>query len=148
MADSGKNPNNSTRKIDNMGKVVVHTRKHQVYRGFSKKEFIGKSVRILDENGNESDFPLKDLKAVFFVREFSGDPAYDEVIFLRKDKPRPWLWAHVEFEDGEVIEGRIKNEEDIVNHAEGFFLWLSDEFANSESVYVIKDFIRKFRIMG
>ncbi|MFH1966155.1 MAG: hypothetical protein ABIJ42_11560 [Acidobacteriota bacterium] len=138
----------SNRNIDTLGKVVIHTREHKTHRGFSKRKFIGDGVRILDENGNESTFPLKDLKAVFFVKAFSGDPAYDEVLFLRKETPRPWLWVHIEFEDGEKIEGKIKNNEEIINGSDGFFIWFSDEFSNSESVYVVKDFIRKFRIMG
>ena len=148
MANPKKNTDSFNRNIDNLGKVVIHTRDHKIHRGFSKKEFIGKNVRILDENGNESTFPLKDLKAVFFVKEFNGDPAYDEVLFLKKEKPRPWLWVHVEFEDGEMIEGKIRNSEEIINGSDGFFVWISDEYANSESVYIVKNSIRKFNIMG
>lgn len=148
MARAGKNLKNSNRKIENMGKVVIHTRKHQVYRGFSKKEFINDSIRILDEDGKESTFSLQDLKALFFVKEFSGDPSYDEVLFLNKKEPSPWLWVHVEFEDGETIEGRIKNDKEIIMDSKGFFLWISDELANSDTVYVIKDAIRTFRVVS
>ncbi len=148
MANSQKNADSSNRNVDNLGKVVLHTREHKIHRGFSKKEFIGKNVRILDENGNESTFPLKDLKAVFFVKEFNGDPAYDEVLFLKKNTHRPWLWVHVEFEDGETIEGKIRNSEEIINGSDGFFVWISDEYSNSESVYIVKNSIRKFKIMG
>jgi len=148
MADSRKPLNNPSRKVDSMGKVVVHTRKHQIHRGFSKKELITDEIRVLDENGEEKTFSLSELKAVFFVKDFSSDPAYDEVIFLGKDKPHPWLWAHVEFEDGEIIEGRIRNGEELISNDEGFFLWISDKYANNESVYVIKASVRRFRIMG
>lgn len=148
MAKPKKDKVPSNRDIDTLGKVVIHTRDHKIHRGFSKKEFIGDSVRTLDENGKESTFPLKDLKAVFFVKAFSGDPAYDEVLFLRKEKSSPWLWVHIEFEDGEKIEGKIKNNGEIINSSDGFFIWFSDEFSNSESVYVVKDFIREFTIMG
>jgi Family of unknown function (DUF6982) len=148
MANPKKTAAQSNRSIKSMGKVVIHTRKHDIHRGFSKKEFIGDKVRILDENGKESTYPLQDLKAVFFVKEFDGDPAYDEVLFLRKEKPRPWLWVHIEFEDGEIIEGRIKNNEEIIMDSNGFFIWFSDEFANSESVYVVKTSIKEFKIMG
>jgi hypothetical protein len=148
MAKASKNAGNSSRNIDNLGKVVIHTREHKIHRGFSKKEFIGDDVRILDESGDEYTFAVKDLKAIFFVKEFNGDPAYDEVLFLRKEKPRPWLWVHVEFEDGEIIEGRIENNEEIINGTNGFFVWISDEYANSQSVFVVKNSIRKFKIMG
>ena len=148
MANAKKNMDIPIRNIDNLGKVVVHTREHKIHRGFSKKEFIGDNVRILDESGNESTFPIKDLKAIFFVKEFNGDPAYDEVLFLKKETARPWLWVHVEFEDGEILEGRIRNSEEIINGSNGFFIWVSDEYANSQSVYVVKKSIRKFKIMG
>ncbi len=148
MANAKKNMDIPIRNIDNLGKVVVHTREHKIHRGFSKKEFIGDNVRILDESGNESTFPIKDLKAIFFVKEFNGDPAYDEVLFLKKETARPWLWVHVEFEDGEILEGRIRNSEEIINGSTGFFIWVSDEYANSQSVYVVKKSIRKFKIMG
>ena len=148
MGKAGNERKTQGRKIDSLGKVIIHTRKHKILRGFSKEEFINEEVRILDENGKESLYPLKDLKAIFFVKEFTSDPAYDEVLFLGKEKPLPWLWVHVQFEDGEIIEGRIKNGKGLIDNSPGFFIWTSDEFANSESVYVVKDSIVEFSIVG
>ncbi len=148
MAKSDTGHNMQGRKIANLGKVVVHTKKHKIHRGFSKEDFISDHVRVLDENGNESSFPLKDLKAIFFVKEFTSDPAYDEVLLLGKQQPRPWLWAHVRFKDGEIIEGKVRNGKELIDNSPGFFIWISDQFANSESVFVLKDYVETFSIMG
>lgn len=130
------------------GKVIVRTRDQQLFRGFSKAEFIDdQNVRIIDAKGNQQSFPLQDLKAVFFVRDFQGDPSYRAVRFFAKEDPPPWLWVQLTYQDGEIMEGRVRNSPALLDGA-GFYLWLSDEGANNVLVYVVKSALKDFRVLA
>lgn len=130
------------------GKVIVRTRDKQLFRGFSKSEFIdAENIRIIDAKGHERSFSLQQLKAVFFVRDFQGNPAYRETRFFAKEDPPPWIWVKVVYQDGEVMEGRVRNSPALLDGA-GFYLWLSDEGANNSMVFVVKSALQDFRIVG
>jgi hypothetical protein len=128
-------------------KVVVRLRDGNALPGFSRSEFVGEEVTLIDRQGKEQLFSADELKAVFFVKEFNGDPQYDELRFLERDAPPQWLWVHIKFYDGELIEGRVKNGKDLLQ-SPGFFLWFSDETANSQFAYVFKSAVEEFEIVG
>jgi hypothetical protein len=130
-----------------LGKVIVRTRDKRIFRGFSKSELINDKVHVIDAKGNQQEFDLEDLKAVFFVKDFDGDPSYREVRFVRGSAVAQWLWAQATFFDGEVIEGRLRNGMSLFD-SRGVFLWLSDEEANNEVVFVVRSALRDFRIVG
>jgi hypothetical protein len=48
---------------------------------------------------------LKDLKALFFVRSFEGDPHYEESRDLYQPRPAGTRKVRLEFEDGEILVG-------------------------------------------
>jgi hypothetical protein len=92
--------------------------------------------------------PLESLKAVFFVRDFDGNPEYDVVRFLNPNTKNPrWIIAEVHFKDGEVVEGRVRNNFEFLNDP-GFYLWPSDEIGNTELMYLVKEAVKGFRIIG
>lgn len=137
------------RRNSELGKVVIQTRDKKIHRGFSKSEFISKSkVKIIDAKGDQCEMPLETLKAVFFVRDFGGNPEYDVVRFLNPNTKNPkWVIAEVQFKDGEVVEGRVRNDFDFLNDP-GFYLWPSDEIGNTELMYLVKEAVKGFRIIG
>ncbi len=130
-----------------LGKVIIRTRDKRVFRGFSKSDLINDQVNLIDAKGNQQGFELDELKAVFFVKDFDGDPSYRPVRFVRGSTVPPWLWAQATFFDGEVIEGRVRNEMSLFD-PRGIFLWLSDEEANNEVAFVVRSALRDFRIVG
>jgi hypothetical protein len=135
------------RQESTFGKVIVRTKSGELHRGFSKAEFIGEQVRLIDAKGNQHEFRLDELKAVFFVKDFSGDTQYRAVSFFGKEPESPWLWAQVTFKDDEVLEGRVRNDLSLID-SPGFFLRLSDEGANNDTAYVVKSAVKDFRVMG
>ncbi len=75
-------------------------------------------LELLNTSGNVVAIDLREIKAVYFVREFS-----DTDLMLRKTfttRPRTeGLWVRLKFKDSEVIEGILPN--DLTqNPAEGF----------------------------
>lgn len=129
------------------GKVVVRALDGRLFKGFSKADFIGDEVQLIDAKGNPTKIPLGELKAVFFVRDFQGKPEYDEVRFFAKEPPRPWLWVRVRFTDGEVLEGRVRNNLSLLD-PKGFYIWTSDEEANHEMAFVVKAALEEFTVLG
>lgn len=131
-----------------MGKVVVRTCDGKVYPGFSRKEDVGDDkVKIITRDGKEKFFATDELKGLFFVKDFKGDPEYDPVKFLNRNSVKASVWVHVEFEDGEVIEGMVRDHMSLL-FSSGFYLWPSDEDNNNGLIYIVKKAIRDFEILS
>jgi hypothetical protein len=74
---------------------------------------------------------LQDLKAVFFVKDFAGDPDYSE--WKHFEVPRLGLHVAVKFTDGEVMVGaQLPLTTDY-----GFLLFPADRSSNNEKVFVV-----------
>ena len=116
-------------------KVVLRFLDGQVQPGYSPLCEDGlDTVFATDMSGMPSSIPLQDLKAVFFVRTFSGNPDYDA-------KRSPEELAEfagsnlvlLTFQDGERLVGEVRSGADL---AKGFFLTVLDPNDNNILVYV------------
>ena len=127
-------------------KVVVRTRDGGVIPGFANQDRISDTLKIITQQGKEQEFNIDKLKAVFFVKDFQGNPEYDEIKFLNKQAVSSMVWVRVEFFDGEVLEGKIPNNMELVS-SPGFFLSPSDRDTNNKRVYVIKSALKNFTFL-
>jgi hypothetical protein len=84
--------------------------------------------------------PLSRLKAVFFVRDFKGDPAYVEQ--KSADRPQSGRRIEVTFLDGEVILGSTMNYRPDGN---GFFVLPVDAGSNNIRIFVVSGAVRHVR---
>ncbi len=133
-------------KDKSLRKVVVRTRGGEAIPGFANQALIKNTLEIITNKGQEQTFSLEDLKAVYFVKDFEGNPGYDEIKFLTEEPTGSMLWVRLKFCDGEVQEGKITNDLELVC-APGFFLWPLDRDTNNECVYVIKSSLQSFSIL-
>jgi len=89
--------------------VVVRYANGEVKKGFTFDFGPNKPVFHLDPSEGAATKALavcvKDLKAVFFVRSFNGDPDYTERKHLAPKLPPLTTKVRVEFLDGEVLVG-------------------------------------------
>ncbi len=69
----------------------------------------GDSLDLLSPGGEHRSIPLKDLKAVCFVREFSGAFEPERKTFLSRPKI-DGLWVHLRFTDDDELEGVVPND--------------------------------------
>ena len=127
-------------------KVIVRTRDGKVIPGFANQDRVKKTLKIITQQGKEQTFRLDKLKAVFFVKDFQGNPEYDEIKFLNKQTVSSMIWVRVEFFDGEVLEGKISNNLDLIC-SPGFYLSPSDQDTNNKRVYVIKSALKNFTFL-
>ena len=90
--------------------------------------------------------PLENVKAIFFVKSFEGK-SHDDLRFHDHLPAPDCIWVRATFYDGEVIEGLISNDENYVLHA-GFYMWPIDPEGNNWLIYVLKNKLKDFQILG
>ncbi len=128
-------------------KVIVRKRDGGVVAGFTSSGDLQPTTTIIARDGKEQKFALSDLKALFFVRDFEGDPKYEEIRFLTRKEPSTAVWVRLTMFDGEILEGRIENDLEVLT-AEGLFLWPSDGASNNEYAYIPKSAVKDFQILS
>lgn len=81
-----------------------------------------------------ADVQLADLKAVFFVKDFEGDPKHEERKEFDPNKPPLGRKIRVVFKDGETLVGVTPGYQ---SGRAGFFLLPADKESNAERCYVV-----------
>jgi hypothetical protein len=88
-----------------------------------------------------SDIFMKDLKAIFFVKDFAGNPDYNET--PSGDAPKHGRKIVVTFKDGEQLSGATEgyNPQKL-----GFFMFPFGEHSNNLRVFVINRNVRQVKM--
>lgn len=115
-------------------KIVVHFLDGTLLKGHSKF-FFHHQMQLLVQTleGEERLIPFSQVKAVFFVRSFTGDKNRREQKKFGPDSPTFGQPVRVRFLDGETVLGRslgYRPEE------RGFYLKPADPKSNNEMIYV------------
>ena len=97
--------------------------------------------------GGRTTICLDQAKAVFFVREFEGHPAYNELKFFKNVPEFRGLWVRLRFADNEVTEGLVHNSLPLLM-SPGFFLKPPDPQSNNKMMYALKKHLVDFQVMG
>jgi hypothetical protein len=117
-------------------KVIVRKADRDSVSGYvSPSNFVvdGK-LELLNTSGNVVAVDLRDIKAVYFVREFSDAEVMSRKTFTTRPRTEG-LWVRLKFKDNEVIEGLMPN--DLAqNPAEGFLINPPDLRSNTQRVFV------------
>ena len=117
-------------------KVIVRKADRDSVSGYvSPSNFVvdGK-LELLNTSGNVVAVDLRDIKAVYFVREFSDLEVMSRKTFTTRPRTEG-LWVRLKFKDNEVIEGIMPN--DLAqNPAEGFLINPPDLRSNTQRVFV------------
>jgi hypothetical protein len=87
---------------------------------------------------------LKDLKAVFFVRDFAGRPDYQEHKNHSKGERLPGRVVEVTFNDGEVLVGSTMGYDP---KRPGFFIFPVDPQSNNARVFALSKAVRLVRYL-
>jgi len=88
------------------------------------------------------DILVKDLKALFFVRDFLGDPNYHEQKEFLEGEKSPGKVVEVTFKDGEVIVGSTLSYDP---ERPGFFISPADPKGNNLGIFVVIQAVSKVR---
>lgn len=115
-------------------KVIVHHVDGRLQKGVTEDFFPNKNFfhLIEKEGGTIVQIGIHDLKAVFFVKSFEGNPAYNEQHDIeRKGFGRK---IRVVFNDGETVTGYTQG---FSAGRDGFFVFPDDPQSNNERIFVI-----------
>ena len=77
---------------------------------------------------------MKDLKAIFFVRDFLGNRLYKEEKTLPRGAKIPGRRVEITFKDKEMMIGSVM---DYDPKRPGFFLFPTDPYSNNLKVFVV-----------
>jgi len=93
-------------------------------------------------SGEASEVLLKELKALFFVKDFSGDPQYHErKKYLEGEKPTGKK-VQVTFKDGEILVGSTLGYDP---SRPGFFFFPADPKSNNIRIFAILPSVKNVR---
>ncbi len=87
---------------------------------------------------------VKELKAVFFVKDFAGNPEYNERKDFDGNRQSVGRRMEVTFSDGEVLVGSTMGHDP---KRPGFFLYPADPESNALRVFIISAAVSGFRYL-
>jgi hypothetical protein len=93
------------------------------------------------------EIPTRDIKAVFYVNSFDGDPEHKALNFHTRAPIVHGIWMRLQFRDGEIMEGIVHNSTRYLVDP-GFFLVPTDPGSNNKLVYVVKNLLVDHRVLG
>jgi hypothetical protein len=147
MADSRSKANSSapsTRK-----KVVVRRLDKGLLKGYvDPANYLNlASVQVLGHEGRLTGVPLEELKGIFFVRDFEGNPQHLERKVFRSRPKLSGLWVRLSFHDNEILEGIIPNNL-LELDARGFLFTPLDVHSNNVKVFVPRGALSAVEVLG
>jgi Family of unknown function (DUF6982) len=103
-------------------------------------------VRPLESDIVE-EISAADVKAVFYVNSFEGNPVRNHLNFHTRAPIVHGIWMRFQFLDGEVMEGIVLNSIRYLVDP-GFFVLPTDPGSNNKLVYVVKSWLVDHRVLG
>ncbi|MCG2722731.1 MAG: hypothetical protein L6290_12080 [Thermodesulfovibrionales bacterium] len=137
------------RKPIEPAKIVIRFADGKVLKGFTHDFYPNKPIFHLSSNFEDITqegvkVQVKDLKAVFFVKDFSGDPSYNEVKDFTASGQIHGRKIEVEFKDGELLTGTTVG---YTPDRPGFFLFPVDARSNNERAFIVSASVKKVRFI-
>ena len=120
-------------------KIVIRYADGRLLKGittdfFPNKESFHVSLAGKAPESKPQEIRIPDLKAIFFVKEFSGNPDYDDRKDFDPGKPVIGRKISVVFKDGELIVGTTSGYQP---DRAGFFINPADPKSNIERCFVV-----------
>jgi hypothetical protein len=116
-------------------KVTVRKLDRDTMNGFVATEFIADGkLEMLNTAGNLVSLELKDIKCVYFVRDFGDADELNRKTFTTRPRTEG-LWVRLRFKDNDMLEGMMANDLTQVT-PEGYLVNPPDTRSNTQRIYV------------
>jgi hypothetical protein len=129
-------------------KVIVRKMDRDTISGYvAPADFVqdGK-LALLNTSGNVIGIDLKEIKGVYFVREFGDSESLVRKTFTSRPRTEG-LWVRLKFKDNEVVEGLMPN--DLAQQtAEGFLVNPPDLRSNTQRIFVPRSALESFTVLA
>ena len=133
----------STRK-----RVVVRKLDKGLVKGFlDPNGYLATEVEVLDREGRLVRVPMSEIKGVFFVRNFEGNPDRAERKIFRSRPRLAGLWVRMTFKDSEVLEGLLPND---LLHTDplGYLVTSPDVYSNNIRMFIPRTALKELDVIG
>jgi hypothetical protein len=130
-------------------KVVARYMDGKIIKGYTNNFSPNKSsfhMELVSETDKTTvvEVLLRNLKAVFFVKEFAGDASYKERQSFTEGEQTTGRKMSIIFKDGEELIGSTM----LYDHKRpGFFFFPADKASNNLKVFIIHSAVREFEFM-
>jgi hypothetical protein len=130
-------------------KIIARFRDGDVAKGYSSNFFPNKPSFHLSEDSSMTtadaeELFVEDLKAVFFVKDFGGNPDYNERKIYKEGEKSQGRKVEVTFKDGERMQGAVLGYN---ANQPGFFLFPVDPRSNNDRTFIVNDAVKDFRYL-
>jgi hypothetical protein len=130
-------------------KVVIRHFNGRLIKGYTNDFFPNKpSFHVHPIESGHTDKGIEvfvvELKAIFFVKDFAGNPSYYEQKQFSGGQQPSGRKVEVTFADGEVLVGSTVGYDP---KRPGFFITPADSQSNNLRVYVVSTAVRNFRYL-
>ena len=129
-------------------KVVVRKMDRDSVNGYvAPANFVhdGK-LELLNTAGNVVAIDLRDIKGVYFVREFGDSESLSRKTFTSRPRTEG-LWVRLKFKDNEVLEGMMPNDLSLTT-AEGFLVNPPDLRSNTQRIFVPRSSLESLTVLA
>ncbi|MFH1313147.1 MAG: hypothetical protein ABIJ00_07930 [Candidatus Eisenbacteria bacterium] len=123
-------------------KVAIRYKDGKVAKGTTHDFVPGRPVFHIQsgDSSQPSEVKMDDLKAIFFVKDFSGKPDYSETKKFPDSTPASkGRKIAVLFNDGELLTGYTLAYDP---RRPGFFVMPTDEMSNNDRAYVVRSAVK------
>jgi hypothetical protein len=129
-------------------KVIVRKVDRDSINGYvSPTNFLHEGkLELLNTAGNVVGVDLRDIKGVYFVREFADSDTLSRKTFTSRPRTEG-LWVRLRFKDNEVLEGMMPNDLSL-NLAEGFLINPPDLRSNTQRIFVPRSALSTLTILA
>ena len=125
-------------------KIVVRYLNGNVIKGFTQDFFPNKDRfhfhQAAKASGESVEVMVKDLKAIFFVQDFTGNAQYNERKSYGEGERAQGKKVEVTFADGEMLVGSTMGYDP---NRQGFFLFPADPKSNNMRVFAVSSAVKK-----
>ena len=117
-------------------KVVVRKMDRDSINGYvAPANFVHEGkLELLNTAGNVVSIDLRDIKGVYFVREFGDSESPSRKTFTSRPRTEG-LWVRIRFKDNEVMEGMMPNDL-MQNTSDGYLINPPDLRSNTQRIFV------------
>ena len=90
---------------------MVRFLNRSVQRGYLNPTKLGdaETLELLTPEGEHQNLAMKEIRSIYFVRDFNGDFEPERKAFLSRPK-LDGLWVRLKFRDEDTIEGVVPND--------------------------------------
>jgi len=103
-------------------------------------------LELLNTAGNVVAIELRDIKGVYFVREFGDSDSLSRKTFTSRPRTEG-LWVRLKFKDNEVLEGMMPNDLSLTT-AEGFLINPPDMRSNTQRIFVPRSALSSLTVLA